>query len=75
MQERAKTFLSSTKVRGLALGGLIGAVVGVATAWLLMTSPREHPKGRGRGGEFGAVEALRLIVSFLKLVQRLAEWL
>jgi len=75
MQENTRVSLSQRELKSLALGGLIGAVVGVAAAWVLITSPAKPGAGkRGREQGFNFTEALRLVVSFLKLVQKLSEW-
>ncbi len=74
MAERGMFSLGQKELRNLAVGGLVGALVGVAAAWILMTSPPESSEGRRRrkGQELGLTEVLRMVATFLKLVQRLA---
>ena len=74
MQGNRQVSLGRRELQSLALGGLVGAVVGVAAAWVLITSPTRPRAGRRRkAGDFGVTEALQLAVSFLRLVQKLAE--
>lgn len=74
MQANRGITLSQRELKSLALGGLIGAMVGVAAAWVLITSPTRPRAGRkGKAQGFSITEALQLAVSFLRLVQKLAE--
>jgi len=73
-REEYTTALSKREITGLALGGFLGALVGVATAWILLTRPEEMPGRRGRGKGISALEILKTILAFLRIVSKLAEW-
>lgn len=59
------------EVQGLIIGGIVGALTGVAIAWLLLTRPQEFEREKR---PVSWAEVLKLIVSFLRAVERLSHW-
>lgn len=60
------------EVQGLVIGGIVGALAGIAVAWILLTRPQELEREKR---PISWTEVLKLIVSFLRTVERFSRWL
>ncbi len=63
--------MGKRETRGMIIGGIVGALAGMAVAWILLT----RPQGESEKREFSWTEVLRLVASFLRLVERLSHLL
>ncbi|GEM_PF-1346524 len=60
------------EVQGLVIGGIVGALAGMAVAWILLTRPQEIEREKR---SIPWTELLKLVVSFLRTVERFSHWL
>jgi gas vesicle protein len=63
--------MGKREMRGLIIGGIAGAIAGMAVAWILLT----RPQGESEKQEFSWTEVLKLAASFLRLAERLSHLL
>lgn len=64
--------MKKREAQGLIIGGVVGALTGMAIAWLLLTRPQEP--GREKQ-PVSWPEVLKLVVSLLRAVERVSHWL
>ena len=62
--------MKKREVQGLIVGGVLGALTGMAVAWLLLTRPQEREKQ-----PISWAEVFKLIVSLLRTVEKVSHWL
>ncbi len=60
------------EAQGLIVGGILGALTGMAVAWLLLTRPREAEEEKQ---PVSWTEVLKLVASLLRIAERVSRWL
>ncbi len=63
--------MGKREMRGLIIGGIAGALAGMAVAWILLTRPQEESEKH----PISWTEILKLAASFLRLAERLSHLL